>query len=164
MLIVSLDPTQGEELDKLAELNKILLRYHSPRCGHCIDMEPEWEKVAKDKRLEDADIKVVDANVDIVGNTKHPSAKDVSKKGVPTIYLIQGNKMIEHKGGRDAEDIVTFALDNDKLQAGGKKKYKKRKTKSRRKKKAQKGRTKKKGKNKARKTKRRIKRKTKGKK
>ena len=124
MLIVSLDPTQGEELDKLAELNKILLRYHSPRCGHCIDMEPEWEKVAKDKRLEDADIKVVDANVDIVGNTKHPSAKDVSKKGVPTIYLIQGNKMIEHKGGRDAEDIVTFALDNNKLQAGGKKNIK----------------------------------------
>lgn len=163
MLVVSLDPNQGEELDKLAALNKLLLRYHSPNCGHCTDMEPEWRKVEKDSRLEDAGIAVVDANVGIVDTTKHPSAKDVSKKGVPTIYLIEGNKMIEHEGGRNAEEIVTFALQK-KGQSGGKKRRKtKRKVKSLRKKKGRKRQTKKRGNKKTRKTKRKLKRKTKGK-
>lgn len=120
MLFVSLDSNQGEELDKLATLNKLLLRYHSPSCGHCTAMEPEWEKVKEDKRLHNANIKVVDADVSITNNVKHPSARDVSRKGVPTIYLIEGNKMIEHIGGRTQDDIVSFALDN-KVQAGGKK-------------------------------------------
>lgn len=120
MLFVSLDPSQGEQLDKLATLNKLLLRYHSPSCGHCTAMEPEWEKVKKDKRLHNAKIKVVDADVSIANNAKHPSAQDVSRKGVPTIYLIEGNSMIEHIGGRTQDEIVSFALDN-KTQAGGKK-------------------------------------------
>lgn len=120
MQFVSLDPSQGEELDNLATSNKLLLRYHSPLCGHCTAMEPEWEKVKKDKRLHNANIKVVDADVSITNNAKHPSARDVSKKGVPTIYLVEGNKMIEHIGGRTQDEIVSFALDN-KTQSGGKK-------------------------------------------
>lgn len=120
MLFISLDPSQGKELDKLAILNKLLLRYHSPSCGHCTAMEPEWEKVKKDKRLHNANIKVVDADVSITNNVKHPSARDVSRKGVPTIYLVEGDKIIEHIGGRTQDDIVSFALDN-KVQAGGKK-------------------------------------------
>ena len=131
MLFVSLDPNQGEELDKLAALNKLLLRYHSPSCGHCTAMEPEWEKVKKDKRLHNAKIKVVDADVSITNNTKHPSAQDVSRKGVPTIYLIEGNNMIEHTGGRTKDDIVSFALDN-KVQAGGKKRRSVRRRRTRR--------------------------------
>ena len=120
MLFVSLDPNQGEELDKLAALNKLLLRYHSPSCGHCTAMAPEWDKVKKDKRLHKAKIKVVDANVGITNSAKHPSARDVSTKGVPTIYLIEGDNMVEHTGGRSQEEIVTFAL--NKSQSGGKKK------------------------------------------
>jgi hypothetical protein len=124
MLFVTLDPSQGAELDKLAEFNKILLRYHSPTCTHCVQMEPEWDKVKKDKRIASSDITIVDANVGIVDGTKHPSAKDVSKKGVPTIYLIDGNDMKEHTGDRNQEDIVSFVLENSK-QSGGKKKKKK---------------------------------------
>ena len=119
MLFVSLDPNQGSELDKLAALNKLLLRYHSPSCHHCQEMMPEWEKVKKDKRLGDANITIVDANVGITDGTKHPSARDVAKKGVPTIYLIEGSSMTEHEGGRTHEEIVTFALGN-KSQSGGK--------------------------------------------
>jgi thiol-disulfide isomerase/thioredoxin len=120
MLFVSLDPNQGEELDKLATLNKLLLRYHSPGCGHCTAMSPEWENVKKDKRLHNAKIKIVDANVGITHNSKHPSAQDVSTKGVPTIYLIDGNSMVEYNGERKQEEIVSFAL--DKSQSGEKKK------------------------------------------
>jgi len=146
MLFVSLDSNQGEELDKLATLNKLLLRYHSPSCGHCTAMEPEWEKVKKDKRLHNAKIKVVDADVSITNNAKHPSARDVSRKGVPTIYLVEGNKMIEHIGGRTQNDIVSFALDN-KVQAGGKKRRSVRRKRTRRiKKKARKRPTKKRSK------------------
>ena len=162
MLVVSLDPNQGEELDKLAALNKVLLRYHSPNCGHCTEMEPEWRKVEKDKRLENTGIAVVDANVGIVDTTKHPSAKDVSKKGVPTIYLIEGNKMVEHEGGRSADEIVSFALKH-KGQNGGKKKLTRRKRKSLRKKKSRRGQTKKRVNKKRRKTKRNQKRKAKAK-
>lgn len=131
MLFVSLDPNQGEELDKLATINKLLLRYHSPTCGHCTAMTPEWEKVKKDKRLHNAKIKVVDANVGVTKSSKHPSARDVSTKGVPTIYLIDGDNMIEHKGGRTQEEIVTFALDN-KPQSGGKKRRSVRRKRTRR--------------------------------
>jgi hypothetical protein len=84
-------------------------------------MGPEWEKVKKDKRLHNAKIKVIDADVNINNNSKHPSARDVSTKGVPTIYLIEGNNMTEYNGGRTKEEIVTFALDN-KSMSGGKKK------------------------------------------
>ena len=156
MLVVSLDPNQGDQLEKLFELNKILLlRYHSPRCGHCIEMEPEWKKVGKDKRLEDANITVVDADVGIVESTSHPSAKDVSKKGVPTIYLIKGKKTIEHKGGRNVDAIVKFAL-REKDRYGGKKKRK-----TARRKKTGRNKTKRRINKKARKTKRKVKRKMK---
>jgi len=122
MTFVSLGPDQGDELDKLATSNKLLLlRYHSPLCGHCTDMKPEWDNVKNDPRLKNANIKVVDAHVNITNNTKHPSAQDVSQKGVPTIYLIKGNEMKEYTGDRTKDEIVSFALDN-KTQSGGKKK------------------------------------------
>lgn len=114
MLFVKLEMGEEEECDRLLSNSKAaLLRYHSPSCHHCINMESEWNNLEDDPFLRDHEVIVIDANVSIAEKVKHKSGKEVSKgKGVPTIYFIQGDNMIEYTGLRKTKDIVDFALDS----------------------------------------------------
>ena len=53
MLFAKLKVGQEDECDRLLSSSKTLLRYHSPNCGHCIDMEPQWDALQYDKLLKE---------------------------------------------------------------------------------------------------------------
>lgn len=112
MEFVKLNVGQEKECDRLLSTEKTLLRYHSPRCVHCLDMEPEWNNLRNNQSLQNRGIVVVDANVELANKLQHKSAMDVNGKGVPTIYFIYEDNMFQHNGPRKTEDIVNFALDS----------------------------------------------------
>jgi len=106
MLFAKLKVGQEDECDRLLSSSKTLLRYHSPNCGHCIDMEPQWDALQHDKLLKDTNIAVVDAHVGIADRLKHKSGMDVKGKGVPTIYFIDGDNITEYDGARKQEILL----------------------------------------------------------
>ncbi len=131
MLFAKLKVGQEDECDRLLSSSKTLLRYHSPNCGHCIDMEPQWDALQHDKLLKDTNIAVVDAHVGIADRLKHKSGMDVKGKGVPTIYFIDGDNITEYDGARKTRDIADFALNelrqSSSTKYGGKRKNTRRK-------------------------------------
>lgn len=134
MLFAKLNGGQEDECERIITTTKTLLRYHSPGCKHCKDMEPEWNALKNENSLRDAGVAVVDADVRIADRLNHKSAADVRGKGVPTIYFIDGDSMSEYEGARKTKDIANFALKRLPKTGGGKrkktrrKKYKKRNT------------------------------------
>lgn len=128
MLFAKLNVGQEDEFEKILATSKTLLRYHSPGCPHCTDMEQEWNALKHEHSLRDAGIAVVDADVKIADRLNHQSAKDVRGKGVPTIYFIDGDSMSEYDGARKTKDIAKFALKKlPKSRGGGKRKNTRRK-------------------------------------
>lgn len=136
MLFAKLNVGQEDECERILSTSKTLLRFHSPGCPHCTDMEPEWNALKDENSLRDAGIAVVDADVRVADRLNHKSAQDVRGKGVPTIYFIDGDSMSEYSGARKTKDIANFALKRlpNKSRGGGKrkntrrKKYNKRRT------------------------------------
>lgn len=128
MLFAKLNVGQEDECERILSTSKTLLRFHSPGCPHCTDMEPEWNALKHENSLRDAGVAVVDADVRIADRLNHQSAQDVRGKGVPTIYFIDGDSMSEYDGARKTKDIANFALKRlPKTRGGGKRKSTRRK-------------------------------------
>lgn len=128
MLFAKLNVGEEDECDRILSTSKTLLRYHSPGCPHCTDMEPEWNALKHEHSLRDAGVAVVDADVRMADRLNHQSAEDVRGKGVPTIYFIDGDSMREYDGARNTKDIANFALKRlPNSRGGGKRKNTRRK-------------------------------------
>ena len=96
--------------DNLVKTRDMLLRYHSPNCGHCVAMESEWKSLDHEKSLKEKNIAIVDIDVGIAYTINHPSAKTALAQGVPSIYFIKKNQMFEYSGERKAKKIAEFAI------------------------------------------------------
>lgn len=133
MLVLELGPDEFDKLDDALTNTPVLLRYHLPSCGHCLKMKHEWDELKNIKSLKDTSISVIDAHHDLCGKIKHKSGMETMNKGVPTIYYINGNKMVEYDGERVAKDMSDFVL--DQLKQSGGRNTRKRKSKRKRKRK-----------------------------
>lgn len=121
MLFLTLDPKKPSELDRLSAINALLVRYHSPGCGHCVAMKEEWASLKNHKKLKDKDITIMDVESSLTPQIKHKSARLPETQGVPTIVFIQGDKVKEHTGAREADAMADFALEQ-MGQSGGRRK------------------------------------------
>lgn len=110
MPIIVINPGDASKFDDLANKREMLLRYHSPTCGHCIAMESEWKALEHEQSLKERNIAIVDIDVGIAYNINHPSAKTALSQGVPSIYFIKKNQMFEYSGERKAKKIAEFAI------------------------------------------------------
>ena len=128
MLYLTLDPNKPGELDRLSTITSLLVRYHSPGCGHCVAMKEEWSALKNHKKLKDKDITVIDVESSLTPQIKHKSARLPESQGVPTIVFIQGDKVKEHKGAREADAMADFAIEQMTQGGGGKRKGTKRKS------------------------------------
>jgi hypothetical protein len=131
MLVLDLGPDEFDKLDDALNTMPVLLRYHLPSCGHCLKMKNEWNGLKNIKSLKGKSIAVIDAHHGICGKIKHKSGMETMNKGVPTIYYINGNKMVEYEGERVAKDMSDFVL--EQLNQSGGRKTRKRKRKRKRK-------------------------------
>ena len=77
-------------------------------------MEEEWNDLQSEQMLEDLNIAIIDAHIDLADMIKHKSGKDVRGKGVPTIYFIYGDDMFEYSGPRKKDHIIKFVIENSR--------------------------------------------------
>lgn len=85
-----------------------MVEYYSPSCGHCVNLAPEYEKLAK--QLKESESKYVIAAVNMKDHEQVREWVDIN--GFPTIrFYAQGNEFDYETGGRKAEDFLSF-MDN----------------------------------------------------
>lgn len=86
----------------------VLIMQYAPWCGHCKKAEPELEEAAG--RLASIGSVVV-AKMDA---TLNDAPLGYKAKGFPTIHFFPsgGKDVVEHSGGRSAEDFVKFIQEN----------------------------------------------------
>lgn len=105
--VQTLDSTNFRE--KVLESDELwLVEFYAPWCGHCKNLEPEWEKAAK---LLKGVVNIGAVNAD---EDKHLGGQYV-EQGFPTIKVFglgkKKSKGEDYTGGRTADAIVNFALD-----------------------------------------------------
>jgi len=110
MPIIVINRGDESKFDDIVNKQDMLLRYHSPSCGHCLAMEDEWKSLGDDLALEKQKIAIVDIDVGIAYTINHPSAKTAISQGVPAIYFIKKNQVFEYSGERKAVKIAEFAI------------------------------------------------------
>ena len=83
---------RGGLIGKMGDIKKRLVLHHADWCGHCRAMMPEYEKLGDNV-----------GNVPVTKVVGSAGRSDVN--GFPTIRLYQGDKFVEYRGRRTAEDI-----------------------------------------------------------
>ena len=112
--IISIEPEQGKEFDKLINEkgNVSFVKFHQPTCHHCTEMKKAWEdlgKLLQDKCKDD--ISLIEVNGDALSESKSDVSKEI--KGFPTIMILEdGKKKVEDSGDRTTEDMLKFMIDN----------------------------------------------------
>ena len=112
--IISIEPEQGKEFDKLINEkgNVSFVKFHQPTCHHCTEMKKAWEdlgKLLQDKCKDD--ISLIEVNGDALSESKSDVSKEI--KGFPTIMILKsGKKKVEYSGDRSTEDMLKFMIDN----------------------------------------------------
>jgi len=118
MKIVEIKPS---DLDKeIADLNDeqyAFVRFHSPMCGHCTGMHKAWSELSD---IAPPSVVIMDINASLGGieEINHKCAETMKKEGgVPRMYLVKGNDVIdEFNGDRTSEEMLSFL--HDKMKGG----------------------------------------------
>jgi protein disulfide-isomerase A6 len=88
-----------------------IVEFYAPWCGHCKRLEPEWSKAATQLKGE-VKLAKVDATVE------QSLASKYGVNGYPTIKVFPAgpkkeNLVEDYQGGREADAIVSWALDKN---------------------------------------------------
>lgn len=86
-----------------------MIEFYAPWCGHCKSLAPEWEKFAKAMEgIVNVGAVDADAHRDIGGQ--------YGVQGFPTIKFFgeDKSKPLDYSGGRTANDLINFALEQAK--------------------------------------------------
>lgn len=83
----------------------VFVKFFAPWCGHCKRMKPAWDAVMEEFASSDS---ILVADVDCVEAGK-PLCDKVGVKGFPTIKYGDPNDLQDYKGGREKDDLSSFA-------------------------------------------------------
>ena len=127
----------AKEYKNLNKSNHVFLFIWMNGCGHCEHMKPEWDKLKNKTELSKHKVIFVDVESELANLL--PTKHGVINGGYPTLKLIKigGKDQQLYDGGRTSEDMSNFImvkLTEPKKMMGGMrtltKKYKVRKTRS----------------------------------
>jgi len=106
-MVVSVDSEKSfkEEVQKYPGI--VVVEFYAPWCGHCKNLEPEYEKAAG---VLNGVVKLV--AVDATGEKAGPLAQKFGVQGYPTIKVFGADKKVpvDYQGGRTSDAIVTESM------------------------------------------------------
>jgi len=87
------------------------VEFYAPWCGHCQNLQPEWEKLASQLK---GIVNVAKVDATVNGKT----ARRFGINAYPTLKLITGGKVYTHSGSREAEDLAQWVRSGYKETSG----------------------------------------------
>ncbi|KAK3729051.1 hypothetical protein RRG08_005424 [Elysia crispata] len=107
----------GSTFEKIVKdpTKDVLIEFYAPWCGHCKNLEPKYEALAKKLKKEK---NLVIAKMDATANDT-PVAYKAS--GFPTIYFAPSNNKespLKYEGGRDVDDFIDYLKDHATVSFG----------------------------------------------
>lgn len=100
---------KSEDLDHTSFTRKVtvtgdgwLIKFHSPRCPHCLYMKPAWDQMARSMK---GKLNVGEVNCD----KQVQLCKDAEISSLPTIMYFNGPVSSEYNGLRGYGDLMSFA-------------------------------------------------------
>ena len=127
---ISIGPTQGTQFNQEVKNLPLFVKVHHPNCGHCIQLKPEWDKLASILKKQNlGNFAIVDIHSDALKDIGFEGLKNIH--GFPTIRVIKNKKLIkEYTGNRTAIDMLNFCKQNFNFTKTNKTKTKTNKTKT----------------------------------
>ena len=99
------NPSEMARLNHQKKIGLVLIWFYATWCGHCNDMENEWEQLSNNHPEEVNIAKVESENY----NDYVKTSNEDEVRGYPTIRLYYKNKMVkEYDGDRSFKDIYSF--------------------------------------------------------
>ena len=133
MEVIQIGPDDVKKFTVEIEKNpSAFVRVHSPGCGYCQQMQPEWEKFMELLKSYNGNVGAFDIHSDALPKITTPALQSIN--GYPSILAINdiaSEKTIPFEGPRKADEMLDFCINTfnlekktDALTGGKKRKHK----------------------------------------
>merc|ERR1711934_147310 len=105
MIISAQSPEDMSNLNSVKQKGLVLIWFYATWCGHCVSMEPEWEKLQNNHPDEVSLAKVESEDY----NNYDASPNEDRVQGYPTVRLYHQDQMVkEYDGERSFQNMYDF--------------------------------------------------------
>jgi protein disulfide-isomerase-like protein len=98
--------TKPDDLEEQIKDGKKVVLFYADWCGHCKDLKPTWDEVAKKINKEEKRMLKVNCGGSKAEDKEITSKYDID--GYPTIIIFENGEPKHYKGGRSEEDLLAL--------------------------------------------------------